>query len=584
MDENNSYYIKAFPDDDREYVVVSYGPVQPNRSAYASNPLVYVTLKPLDTDSTVVNQPVVIKVAITDLIVIKIKSIWHRKKFTGRYDTHTGNGFRYIKNKFLNIDLQKNKPEALYLYIRNGKTVFNKKLSADGKFYTSVTQFSIPTKHKTVKVLIPSLELLVSTYVPHNHEILTRLLVLPGKEIVKTYVKKYSSCNKKCQYTIEPVKEFRDETLVFLAYLSCNNETQNNVAQIWNSLVSKHSLSGVNYDLSYIKVYPYHCSRIKLAVDGVYDKKEGILWVQRINAYSVPNECEIVPVFQTTETEAPNKGNSQQKDRNGIRINIAPIKESVPLQSEVDPGVHAGTKYIKSGVVILNEDKVVHRKTEQNKKIRKEEKNNVEKKTAESVSSGELSGQNASDTVGGVYVVPDEKEVKKDDKSCFEILIEIFASLKSYEIYYYNKTGQRIKGQLSFFMFKMRRDYLGKRTRWAIVDKRYRKLLVVEIVKKNGEHVFFLDIERKNNHESYSGITFRLGHALSARQLAKIRTVLARNKGRHKIAAKKDSTAAKKLLSFPIEDYQLFRHSHDKDIMRQRILKLLGDNSGTKGQ
>lgn len=114
----------------------------------------------------------------------------------------------------------------------------------DKNYYAST--FLKFTTNRGISYIVPSIELLMSTYLPRNE-----LILNPINTVLQNYILDYS-CTED-EYNIELDRALEKVTKVFLAYMMCNKKTKGNVSKIWTSLETSSS-SNLRHSL----ILPYH--------------------------------------------------------------------------------------------------------------------------------------------------------------------------------------------------------------------------------------------------------------------------------------------------------------------------------------
>jgi hypothetical protein len=548
---HNSITVSSFPSDDRVYRVKRYGYIRKNPSPAASTSLVEVEIEDNDTGKLQS-----IEIALVHLFIVKIGTLWQNQKLLdGEYDKKK-DGFSYQEQKRFYLHRSLLRPTQ-YL-VRNKSTrkkrmVPKEEIDIDQDEILSVfTVFYI--RKKDITVLIPCIELFVSTYVPETHYMLHDLTSICIDQLIKLYVTDYKKINDEnglCTYKMNYKRDYRESTKVFLAYLACNQQTRRHVSKLRSSM-QNNQLSNGEIVYSYIEALPYHPEKFNITVSGLYDEKKKRFWVFQITGYDAPSDC----VISYDEYKGKDKNTEQDL---GIRYqNEEEIIDGLDLIDDVDPGVTAGVKYVKSNVSVYIDRNKIKKETKPKKSTRSKE--SIPGTEVEAVSAGPQSGQGESKPVG-VIKVKDENSKKENH---LKLLIDAIRSINA-KTYFLVDDGSR-KSKVVFCTLPKKKTYEGRRSNWAIIPKkRPRKLLVCELC-LSGKFVYIIDIERKHK-DTYAGVIFSMNTRMDMDLLKRIKDAVSINQGRFGGNIKRKK--------FPVDGYKSFRHFSDPRKMKSSIYFLL---------
>lgn len=547
----SAYQIKALPLDDKIYVVINYGGFVKNSSLAIDIPLVNVHMKTLE-DGILSKNTVIIPVGLPELCVVRIGSVWQNQYKIKDY-------YRLQKNTKtikLIFDLEKQKPECVYYE----KHTIDKKIKlkeinltlANKSFQNSKNIYgSTMVKFKSengIEYIVPGIELLMSSYVPRNKLIRNDIVQKPINEVIDKYINNYYC--KENTYVINIDKQLELETEYFLAYMSCNEKSKSIISKIWSSLES-----GTGED-RHPYILPYHPGKISFKATGIW-LNDKIFFIQRMDGVKPPIEIKVIGEHLqkksvTFKKSGPNKNNTQKT----TPVNQNEIEESLGITHEHSPSKTTGVKHIVSEVKPdlegLNYESI-DLTEEDNESV--EKKSYIKTSLVTSASSGKTSESNMSKNIARTKYIIDKNPKK------IESLAEISESLFTLEnnstiknLYFIDDYGNEYK-ELIYANFGSKHINLNNNGNWAYINKEkqsFRKLLIAKFtISKSNKTIYILEIMKKNKSDSFYGVLFQINNSLSYEIIEKIKSQIASNKGHFR---------GKNIISFPIENHNLYRH------------------------
>ena len=371
-------------------------------------------------------------VGLPELSIVRIGTIWKNQV---RQDSYWNKYALYEEQIPLSFNLEKI-PAKCIIYKKNDSDKKNLQecniedlhsknsleFDYDENYYAST--FVKFTTKDGISYIVPSIELLMSTYLPRNKLIRNELILNPMNTLLQSYILDYS-CTED-EYNIELDKALEKETMVFLAYMMCDKKSKGNISKIWTSLENTHS-SGLKYPF----ILPYHPKNISFRVSGIWIKDK-LFYVQRIYEPEAPNEIRVnIKCTRTISTndkyeenEVEDLGDGNNKDK---PLNTNPINKPVNITPRDNPGGNVGVKHIVSEVSPNNNQ--LNCDVDEEVVIIKNENNNKYKKTdveVDGASSGKLSGKEGSKRIARtIYTVeenPKEIIYIKEVTDALEIL------------------------------------------------------------------------------------------------------------------------------------------------------------------
>ncbi len=582
---NNPIKIESFPRDDRIYVITGYGGFIKNYHTSIDIPLVNVQMGLVENDCLIKNILTCL-VGLPELSIVRIGTIWKNQVRQESY----WNKYRLYEEKIpLSFNLEKI-PAKCIIYKKNSFDKKNlqeyniedlsssnfSKFDYDEYYYGST--FVKFTTTDGISYIIPSIELLMSTYLPRNKLIRNELILNPMNIVLKNYILDYSSTED--VYNIELDKALEKETMVFLAYMMCNKKSKRNISKIWTSLETSSSSN-----LRHPYLLPYHPKIISFKASGIWINKK-LFYVQRIYEPEAPNEIRVnIKYTKTISTNDKYEENEVQDLGNGNNkpLNTNPIDKPVDVTPRDNPGGNVGVKHIVSEVTPNNNR--LNCEVEEEVLIIKNENNNKYKKTdveVDGASSGKLSGKESSKKIARtIYTVEENPKEITYIKEVTDAL-EILRNNGTFTNFFYIDDLANEHSNLVYASFHKHHIDINDNKKWASAyiksssvkksEAGYRKLLIVTF-KIEGKHpLYLIEIIRKLKSDSFYGIIFQPNEKLSFSKLEEIKHIIASNKGQFK---------SKESISFPIKKIIIYRHTWGKMLQRFENLNEIIKNTKT---
>ena len=232
---NNPIKIESFPRDDRIYVITGYGGFIKNYHTSIDIPLVNVQMGLVENDCLIKNILTCL-VGLPELSIVRIGTIWknqvRQESYWNKYELYEEKislSFNLEKMPAKCIIYKKNSSDKKNLQECNIEDLSNNNFSEfdyDEDYYGST--FVKFTTMDGISYIVPSIELLMSTYLPRNKLIRNELILNPMSTVLQNYILDYS-CTED-EYYIELDKALEKETMVFLAYMMCNKKSKGNIS------------------------------------------------------------------------------------------------------------------------------------------------------------------------------------------------------------------------------------------------------------------------------------------------------------------------------------------------------------------
>ena len=265
--------IEVFPDDQKQRVVLLYGPVFTKESSNSKTLLVKVLTRQLLDDNTLTKQVQSYDITVTELDIVRIGTIWEgRKRLDGLYTA-----LKHYRHDFIyTFDFTISQPESIPFGTKRdatnepnkwlippfiydlGDLKKNKALMVE--FFKSTLTKLVATNGTTV--LIPSLEFLTSAISPEHKLLRTNLLHKGIDVICSDYMNK--GYEKDGTYVIETKKGYFKSNLTLLAYMRNNHVSRSRLSQIYSFVGAENK-----YPEKYPSILPYHPTGMTLQGDGI---------------------------------------------------------------------------------------------------------------------------------------------------------------------------------------------------------------------------------------------------------------------------------------------------------------------------
>ncbi|RXJ54558.1 hypothetical protein [Candidatus Marinarcus aquaticus] len=591
MKTNDDVTITRLPDNDFVYVVVNFG-VAAKQKLKSEVPNIQVILRKVD----LINNKYVVKkeddilayIALHELDAVRIGTLWKRKKRVKdvywqdygnlNYSTDTRFSFNFQQYNPTTITYEQNITELndsslANIYINNlpesNSTDINKiKLLRKTK-YTKL----IDSNHKTI--LIPCMELFVSTYTPESKTIKEMLLKFDVDTALDKYLKPSECLIDGGDYVLSLNESskglFGDRNLRFIAYMKLNSISRQRVSKLWSSLEFDEGDIIDKAPVRYPEVLPYHPNTLLIESDGLW-LNENVFLVLRINNRSLPKDFDVSVKYDNISVnileDHLKESGRENEDINNDEEEISPDAETVdvsnPLTPEEVPGINSEdlnldsneepTKRVfkqrvysevgvigeepKTSHIVNNKHYEITKGTLDERKGKKKAKPSFEfDKTGDNsseindepsdnvpqdLSSAEDSSNDTKD-VKKFYV--EEKNFSPETQALFESVIEALERLqKKYKDFNYYFVDKEFEDKTSFTESKTSfyETLVPKKNdswyRLKVRDKEKGghknhgfRAYLLIHIIVKGKHYYLLEIGKKDG-ESYSGLVFQSGN------------------------------------------------------------------------
>ncbi len=587
MKTNDNITIKTFPENEFIHLVVNFG-VAAKLKVKSNTPNIQVILRKVDfIDNTFVirkEHDIIAYVALHELDAVRIGTLWRNRKRIKGVLWQDYENLKYSTKIYFNFNFQEFNPTTI-TYEQNISELNNLSLSdiytnnLPTSYYSDISKINLLKKTKYTKlididqniVLIPCMELFVSTYTPESKIIKERLLKYDIDTAINMYLKPNECIIDGDKYILslnESVKiVFGDRNLRFISYLKLNSTSRRRVSKLWNSLEFDEGDEVDESPVRYPEVLPYHPTSLLIDADGLWLNKNVFL-VLRINNRSLPVDFDVSVKYDKItidilEDHLKDSG-KENEDINNDEEEISPDDETDDESNPLTPVEVAGinseelnldsndestkrtyTQRVYSEVGVIGEelktDHIVNNKhyeitkgtlDEKGKKNPKTTSNDgeIEENSTETrdepsndipqdLSSAE---ENSNDTKDVKKIYVEENSFSPETQALFESLIEAIEKLKKqqkdFNYFFVDKDFDdktNFKDSKTSFYNTLEPKEKNSWYRLKVRDKEkggnkshgFRSYLLIHIIWQ-GKHYYLLEIGKKAV-ENYSGLIFR---------------------------------------------------------------------------
>ena len=541
MNNNKFYFIDSFPKDNKLRVVWAYGAVYKNIGK-TRVPEICIMLKEIEPNGQLSNKQIFRKVSVAQLDTVRYMTIWKGNKKT-KHNWKSFDGY-YAENKLFSFDTTtassmtfiEKRPNFQYSYFPPYRYKFD---HIDNKIdYYSFANATF-TKFETadgITVVVPSMELLTSTYVPQEQKIRYKLIQHRLDDVLDKYIKSSRADGEK--YKIELYESKIETNISFLAYAKFNKISRQRLQKLRASIET-----GSQYPERYPIVLPYHPSNLDLQGDGIWLDK-GIFFMFRINNYSLPIDNEIESYAEEMKFKIDK---SKQKNKSYGRIAQDINDYEVSFTNKHNPHRKNASLHMVSEVGVLNpcNGSIKHKKCKLNILVNSERDIGIENiEDIDSISSAQSDQTNDSNKTGGIKFGKHNKTHLKQS----EVLTMVIESLKYLRDNYIDLSndGSNVYVENILFVgeecelyteqtgtqfFSVLKKAKKETNSWVkkkkIEDGKtiflgYRNYMLIKIILNNGTYIYLFEIDRKPNDNGYLGMMFSVVGEISKELLVNL--------------------------------------------------------------
>lgn len=575
--------IEAFPGDQQLRVIWWYGPVFKNNSN-SNVPLVKILTKLLTPEGKLSEKIQIFKVALPELDIIRIGTIWQGRKRLNRIWTNLNGyaqgqefSFNFREQQPLSIHFSDKKPNSDYWHIPKFKYDlgnFEEHSEHKFQFYNSTLTKLISTNGLTV--LIPSFEFLTSAISPEHKQIRSGLLQYSLDDLASRHLKR-AFVDTNGDYLIELIEGRLDANLTLLAYIRLNQTSRARLSKLWTSMqrTAINKSTGFAYEEKYPEVLPFHPTEMTLQGDGIKIDQNTFLLL-RINGFSLPTDhnIQLISVLfnQNSKESDSSRGNSAYYNSDEVEV------EDLDITSNNVPHWRAGIAHIRSEVSIIGCRPCITEQLEVKENHVPQIPKESDKQEPLNLSSGEPDSREDSSGTAILKISHLENTASLSDNfkkivDALHTLTEDQKSSVSGFFYIANDAHER-----TFPVYCIiRKSHLpeGYTGKWHTIGKiedeaekntyKLRKFLLLKIVLNDNRSAYLLEIQRKGS-ESFFGLLFHAPtRAITSHTIIDLLGAIAKNRG---VYTKRQNSSLVPI-ELPVSPILFFRHYENIDMSTQ---------------
>ena len=524
--------IGNFPKDDKLRVVWMYGAVYKNIGRTRA-PEIKIMLKEILPSGELSTIQIFKKISIAQLDIARHMTIWRGNRRTISLWKSFNDGYEADKLFSLKTETSKSisftekKPNSDYGHFPPYKYKMDRiENKSDYWDFANATFTKIESDHG-VTVIIPSMELFTSTYVPQEQKLRNRLLQYRLDDILAVYIKSGQIIGD--NYHLELYGSKLETDIAFLAYAKFNNVSRQRLSKLFASL----EISS-NFPERYPVVLPYHPTEIEVQGDGIWLDKT-TFFMFRINKYSLPRDNEIESYALELEFE---DDESQEKKKQYVKAPQELDDIDTPITNDYNPHTKNASQHILSEVSTLNANntRIKHRKesiTVLNNVDLKIDVDNTEDITQ--ISSGEADRTSDSENTGNIKIDSKEEKSYLQQSDVLKLVISALNYLKDEKvnisdskdeafiekIYFVDEvcalSEQQMTTQFSRVLIQSGREVevwarKVKNEKYGRKFIGYRNYMLLKIVLSDNRYAYLFEIDKKDTENGFSGMILELAH------------------------------------------------------------------------
>lgn len=540
--------VENFPNDDKLRVVWAYGALYKNFNE-TRVPYVNVMLTEILVDGSLTENHIFIKISVAQLDIVRYMSIWFGQQRTNKFYKEFE---RYDSNRLFSLDtttaesinlLEKRSNSENHYYIPPFKYRLNNINSAKNYYNFANATFTKVKSFRNIEVIIPSMELLTSTYVPFEQNLRNNLLQYSLNDILDKYIKSSLCDDDKYHITLYENKTMANA--LFLAFAKFNKVSRQRLAQLRNSLEK----TSVYPEKRYPVVLPYHPTSFQVQGDGIWLDDYTFLMF-RINQFSLPDDNEVIVFYEDVEIE---QKETERKYTTHITKEKELETEDIPITSKKSPHHKNAKRHIVSEVSILRDS--MHEISYQ-KKIKKQTNSadvTIEEENKDNINALSSGEENYSESSKEIAKIKIDEKAKLQQSKVIYMLIDSLLNIKNKiikigthedtfikDIYFLDENADLLNEQVETQFKRVIVNAQEKPTHWVVMKKTIkgkrefvglRNYLILKIVLSNNQYAYILEIDRKDDTESFLGLLFHPGYEMTQDTLEHLLFQTMDNKG-----------------------------------------------------
>ncbi len=423
--------IGSFPKDDKLRVVWMYGAVYKNTGKTRA-PEIKIMLKEVLPSGELSTTQIFRKISIAQLDIVRHMTIWRGNRRT--ISSWKSFGDSYEEDKLFSLQTETSKsisftekrPNSEYSHFPPYRYKMDRIEKKSDYWGFANTTFTKTESDNGIIVIIPSMELFTSTYVPQEQKLRNRLLQYKLDDVLPVYIKSGEIIDD--NYHLELYGSKLETNIAFLAYAKFNNVSRQRLSKLFASL----EISS-DYPDRYPVVLPYHPTEMDVQGDGIW-LDQTTFFMFRINKYSLPIDNEV----ESYATELLFENDESQEKKKQYAKALQKLDDiDIPITNDYNPHTNNASQHILSEVSTLNANntKIKHRKesiTVLNNVDVQIDVENTEDITQ--ISSGEADRTSDSENTGNIKIDSKEEKSYLQQSDVLKLVISALNYLKDEKI------------------------------------------------------------------------------------------------------------------------------------------------------
>ena len=279
--------IDNFPNDDVLRVIWAYGAVYKNIGR-TGVPEIYIMLIEIDSNGLLSEKKKIFrKISVAQIDIVRYMTIWKGDRRTTKIwksfdnNCYTENiQFSLDTTTATSINFKTKKQNSDFTYFPPYRYKINNISNSKEYWKFANATFAKMETYNDITIIVPSMELFTSTYVPQEQQIRYKLIQKSLDDVLDDYI--HTCSIDEGRYKIEFYGSKAESNIAFLAYAKFNKVSRQRILKLYSTLGG----SWQNSD-KYPVILPYHPTNLDLQGDGIWlDHKTFFMF--RINQYSLP--------------------------------------------------------------------------------------------------------------------------------------------------------------------------------------------------------------------------------------------------------------------------------------------------------
>ncbi len=521
--------VDNFPKDDKLRVVWAYGAVYKNTGT-TRVPEIYVMLKEIDFNGAISTAQIFRRISVAQLDIVRYMTIWKGNRRTTDFWKSFDNN--YVENQLFFLDTNtatsisftEKRTNTDYGYFPPYRYKIDKIDNPKDYYSFANATFTKIETFNGITVIVPSMELLTSTFVPQEQQIRYKLIQRDLDDVLDEYIKSSSTDGSK--YIVELYERKNESNISFLAYAKFNLVTRQRLKKLRASIET-----GSPYPERYPVVMPYHPSELYLQGDGIWLDEE-TFFMFRINQYSLPIDNEIESYTQELEFETDE---SKKENRSYVRVPQNLDDNEIPVTNEHNPHSRNASQHIISEISVLNPNNgsINHRRDVINIPINNNINIDIENtEDINQISSAQSDQATDSKNTAGIIIDEQDKSHLRQSEVLGMVIdaleyirdnaIDISddeSGLYVVDILFVDEECKLHTAQMATQFSRVLKKAKKETNAWVRKTKNhnhkniflgYRNYMLIKITLNNGKFAYLLEIDRKEK-EGFLGMMFGNG-------------------------------------------------------------------------